>query len=55
MKIVTAGALSTIVGAALALALVIPFTNSPSGSSLPQGITGNADDAISGQVVYGSR
>ena len=35
MKIVTAGVLSTIVGAALALALVIPITNSTSGSSLP--------------------
>ncbi len=36
MKIVTAGVLSTIVGAALALALVIPFTNSTSGSDFPK-------------------
>lgn len=55
MKIVTAGILSTILGAVLALAVVIPITNSTYGSSLPQGIAGDTDNAISGQVIYGSR
>jgi len=55
VKITSAGAVTTAIGVALACAIFIPLTDTVAGSDLTQGIHGNADNAMLGQVVYGRR
>ena len=55
MNITSAGAAATVIGVALACAVLIPLTDTMAGSDVNQGIHGNADNAMLGQVVYGRR